>query len=108
VRGADGETLVPSAAFWFFRSDRTVASCEEDEALEDCASLTDLIDDEDVTDFEEVRRESVEVFDALKSVGLSREDLALAWSFRTSTRTRTTIIPLCSGCGTRTGARSRW
>ena len=90
VRGAGGEMMVPSSTFWFFRSDKTVAVCEDEEALEGCESLTDLIDDEDVTDFEEVRRESVEVFDALEGVGLAREDLALAWSFRTSTRT---VVP---------------
>jgi hypothetical protein len=90
VAGAGGEAVVPSPVFWFFRSASPLAVCEDDEALAGCRSVTDLIADEDVADLEEIRRDNAEVFDALEAAGVPRADVALAWSFRTSSRT---VVP---------------
>jgi hypothetical protein len=90
VRGATDEEVVSSPAFWFFRSPDPVATCTDQLALTGCRSVTDLIDDADVADLEEIRRDNAEVFDALGSAGVARDDIAVAWSFRTSTRT---VVP---------------
>lgn len=90
VRGMDGQQVVSSPTFWFFKASSPLARCEDQDALTGCESLTDLVDDEDVADLEEVRRDTVEVFDALERMGIPREEIALAWSFRTSTRT---VVP---------------
>jgi pimeloyl-ACP methyl ester carboxylesterase len=90
VRGTDGRQVVPSPTFWFFSAPDPVAACEDQEALEGCESLTDLVEDADAAELEEIRRDAEEVFDALEAMGVERRELALGWSFRTSSRT---VVP---------------
>jgi len=90
VRGAGGEDVTASPAFWFFRAEGPLVECDDVEALEGCESLTALLEDEDAADLEEIRREAAEVFDALERAGIRRDQIAVAWSFRTSTRT---VVP---------------
>jgi hypothetical protein len=90
VKGAAGETVTASPAFWFFRAENTLVACEAPETLEGCESVTALLGDEEAADLEEVRREAAEVFDALEAAGIPRDEIAVAWSFRTSSRT---VVP---------------
>jgi len=86
VKGAKGEEVVPSPAFWFFRASHPLVECEDFEKKEGCKSVTELLDDDEALKLEEIRSENADVFDSLERAGLNREDIALAWSFRTSSR----------------------
>ncbi len=90
VRGLDQQTVVCSPTFWFFRASEPLVTCEDQDALAGCESTTGLLDDEDAADLEEVRRDTEEVFDALDAMGVDRLQVALAWSFRTSSHT---VVP---------------
>lgn len=96
VRSRNGDEAVGSPAFVLLRAKNTLVTCE-DLAAPDCHSATSLISGEDAdaraVTLERARRWLEPGLDYLDARGITREELAVAWSFRTPSQPLVTFDP---------------
>lgn len=86
VKGVDGKPVIGSKAFVLLRAKSTLVTCT-DLASADCQSATTLISGDDAGEravkLERARLALKPALDALEAEGISREQLAVAWTFST-------------------------
>jgi len=81
VKGADGATVVGSTVWSFVRAQNSLVTCT-DLAAPDCRRASALLpDDASAVRLETLRRSYAPLFDMLAAQGVSRDDVALLWTF---------------------------
>lgn len=93
LKGSGGEDVIGSPAFVLLRAKKTLVTCA-DLGSPACASATPLLDaTEKAITLERARRALQPGLELLEKQGLTREDLAAAWSFTTLSQAQATFDP---------------
>jgi hypothetical protein len=82
LRGAEGQPVVASPAFFFARSPEPVATCVE--MAPGCESASPFLPVEQAVALEGLRQALAPLFAGLEGAGIPREDVVVAWTFTVS------------------------
>jgi len=79
LRGASGEPVVATPAFYFARSTKPISNCTA--PAPDCTSATSVLAVEQAVGLERLRQAFAPLLAAVEARGIARRDVVLAWTF---------------------------